>query len=140
MADELLARKVVETMLARDCFSQWLGVRLIKIGLGQVEIEMTVRKEMLNGFARCHGGIPFSLADSALAFAANTHGQIAVAIDNTIPYPAPINDGDTLRASAGEIKCGNQIGFYDVTVTNQHGHKVAVFRGTVYRTGKDYLS
>jgi len=133
-----LPTDIVSRMLAKDAFSAWLGITVKKVELGCVIVSMTVRADMLNGFGRCHGGIPFALADSALAFAANTHGKVAVAIDNQISYPAPISEGDTLIAEAHELGRSNKLGFYSVTVTRGDGIKVALFKGTVYITEKDF--
>jgi len=94
---------------------------------------------MLNGFHTCHGGITFSLADSALAFASNNHGSVAVALETSIAFPTPVYEGDELMAIAQEQSKGNSVGVYNVTVTNQAKVKVGVFRGTVYRTKKEYF-
>ena len=93
-----------------------------------------VRDEMLNGFGICHGGVTFAVADSALAFASNTHGRVTVSVENTIAYPAPVRAGDTLTAVAEEETAGERLAFYRVTVRRQDATVVALFRGTVYRT------
>jgi acyl-CoA thioesterase len=134
-----LALRVVDRMLEKDEFSKWLGIEVIKITPGYAELKMVIRKEMLNGFHTCHGGITFSLADSALAFASNNHGRIAVALEAGIAFPTPVVEGDMLTAIAEEQSKGNSIGVYNVSVTNQSGVKVGVFRGTVYRTKKEYF-
>ncbi len=102
-------------------------------------VRMTVRDDMLNGFGVCHGGATFALADSALAFACNTHGRVTVAIDNSITYPKAIARGDVLTATAEEESSSNRLGFYRVTVTRGNGEAVALFRGTVYKTGKAFF-
>ena len=135
-----LAEKCVNYMVERDEFSRWLGMRLLEIKPGKVRAEMKVRREMLNGFAVSHGGVVFSFADSAFAFACNTHGKISVSIENSISYPNPIKEGDVLRAVAEEESVSNSVGFYRVVVTNQREEKVAIFRGTVYRTKKDFFA
>ena len=121
-------------MVSRDGFSAWLGVELIEVRPGGCTLRLRIRSDMLNGFGTCHGGIPYSLADSALAFASNTHGTVTVSIQNTISYPLPVMEGDILTAVAEEESAGNRIAFYRVTVTNQSSAIVALFRGTVYRT------
>lgn len=130
------AEELVAGMVSRDGFSDWLGVEIIKVSPGGCTAKLRVRREMLNGFGMCHGGIPYSLADSALAFASNTHGTVTVSIENTISYPAPVGEGDILTAVAEEESAGNRIAFYRVTVTNQSNVAVALFTGTVYRTSK----
>ncbi|MFN8583403.1 MAG: 3-oxoadipyl-CoA thiolase [Gemmatimonadaceae bacterium] len=93
---EALARRVIAAMLEKDALSRWLGLQVVEITPGGCVCRMTVRAEMVNGFGVAHGGIVFSLADSAFAFACNQHGQVTVAVDNTITYPAPIHPGDEL--------------------------------------------
>ncbi len=134
-----LAQKVVSKMLEHDEFSKWLGIEVLNISPGYSKLKMKIRKEMLNGFHTCHGGITFSLADSALAFASNNHGRVAVALETSIAFPAPVVEGDELTAIAEEQSKGNSVGVYNVSVINQAGVKVGVFRGTVYRTKKEYF-
>ena len=135
-----LAERVVAGMMARDAFSRWLGIEILATKPDESELRMTVRAEMVNGFGVAHGGIAYSLADSALAFAANTNGNVTVAIDNGITYPAAINVGDVLTARCMKDSTTRRLGFYRVTVTNQAGAIVATFKGTVYRTDKQHLS
>src|SRR5919204_2403851 len=99
---EQLAQRVVDAMMERDAFSQWLGIKVLSVRTHEATVAMTVRPEMVNGFGVSHGGIVYSLADSALAFAANTHGQVTVAIENSISYPQPVSAGDVLVATAEE--------------------------------------
>lgn len=133
-----LAVRIVNGMLAKDAFSRWLGIEALEIAPRRSALRMTVRAEMVNGFGVAHGGIAYSLADSALAFACNTHGQVTVAVENAISYPAPIAVGDVLTAVAEEESSTNRLGFYRVTVKNQHDVLVAIFRGTVYDTKRDH--
>jgi acyl-CoA thioesterase len=139
MDTQALAEKVVDTMYNNDWFSQWLGIERITIRLGHCILRMKVRKDMLNGFAIAHGGITYSLADSALAFASNSHGRKAVSVETSISHTEPLHEGDTITATAEEIKLSNKIGIYHITVTNQKNEKVALFKGTVYRTSKDWF-
>ena len=134
------AERLVHGMLERDAFSRWLGVELVALRPGACTLRMRVRGEMLNGFGVCHGGVTFSLADSALAFASNTHGTVTVSIDNAIGYPAPATAGDELTAEAIEETASARVGYYRVTVRNQRDETVALFRGTVYRTQKEHES
>ena len=136
--DQKLAERVVSGMMAKDAFSQWLGIEVVTTKPDESVVRMTVRPEMVNGFGVAHGGISYSLADSALAFAANTNGNITVAIDNGITYPAAIHVGDVLTASCTKDSTTRRLGFYRVTVTNQKGAIVATFKGTVYRTDKEH--
>jgi acyl-CoA thioesterase len=134
------AERVVAGMMARDAFSQWLGIEVLVTKPDESVVRMTVRPVMVNGFGVAHGGIAYSLADSALAFAANTNGNITVAIDNGITYPAAIHVGDVLTATCTRDSTTRRLGFYRVTVTNQSGATVATFKGTVYRTDKPHVS
>ena len=131
-----LAERVVRGMLERDAFSRWLGIEAVEIAPRRSVVRMTVRAEMVNGFGVAHGGIAYSLADSALAFACNTHGMVTVAVENGIGYPAKVEVGDVLTATAEEDATTNRLMFYRVLVTNQHRAVVATFRGTVYKTQK----
>lgn len=135
-SDQKRAEDLVSGMVSRDGFSAWLGVELVEVRPGGCTLRMRVRADMLNGFGMCHGGIPYSLADSALAFASNTHGTVTVSVQNTISYPSPVAEGDILTAVAEEESAGNRMAFYRVMVTNQSSSAVALFRGTVYRTKK----
>ena len=139
-AAQELAERVVAQMLARDEFSRWLGIEVTHVAPDAATVRMTVRPEMVNGFGVCHGGIAFSLADSALAFASNTHGHVTVSIENGIRYPAPIAPGDVLTATAVEQSASRRLAYFDVTVRNQNGDAVALFRGTVYRTSREHFN
>src|SRR6476660_3492491 len=90
------AEKIVGKMYDDDLFSQWLGIERIKIEQGHCILQMKIRNEMVNGFGIAHGGIAFSLADSALAFASNAYGRLSVALDCSISYPAAVNVGDEI--------------------------------------------
>jgi acyl-CoA thioesterase len=136
---QALAQRLVAAMLERDAFSAWLGLEVVALGPGACTVRMRVRADMVNGFGVCHGGVTFALADSALAFASNTHGTVTVSIENSIAYPAPAREGDTLTAEAVEESAGGRVAFYRVVVRTQDGANVGLFRGTVYRTGKPLL-
>lgn len=135
-----LAARVVDRMFDQDWFSQWLGIERVLIAPGKCILKMKIRKEMLNGFSIAHGGITFSLADSALAFAANSHGQRSVSVETSISHTEPLMENDEIVASAIEMNRSNKIAIYQVNITNQHGRTVALFKGTVYRTSKDWFS
>jgi len=134
-----MAERCVRTMLADDAFSRWLGIEVVAVAPRSATLRMAVRAEMLNGFGVCHGGVTFSLADSALAFACNTNNRVTLSVDNAISYPAPVHEGDILTAVAAAEIVGGRIGFYTVKVTRQDGGTVAIFRGTVYDTGRPLL-
>jgi len=127
------AEAVVAGMMARDAFSQWLGIDVLRVAPGEAQLRMTVRPEMVNGFGVAHGGITFSFADSALAFASNSHGRVAMSIDTQIAHARAVQVGDVLVAEAVEESRTERLGFYRVRVTRDD-EPVALFRGTVYRT------
>ena len=132
------AKAVVDQMYNHDAFSQWLGIERIKDGPGVSVLRMTVRKEMTNGFAIAHGGITFSLADSALAFACNSHGKKSVSIECDINHVKSVHEGDVLTATAEEISRTNKLAVYHIKVTDQKDEVVALFKGLVYRTSEDW--
>jgi acyl-CoA thioesterase len=138
MANDL-ANKVVSAMYDKDWFSQWLGIERVKIETGTCVLKMKVRKEMLNGFGIAHGGITYSLADSALAFASNSHGKMAVSVETSISHTAQLHEGDEITATTEEMSLSNKIAVYQITVKNQKNEVVALFKGTVYRTGKEWF-
>lgn len=135
-ADE--ARAVIMRMFAQDAFSQWLGIEVVEVGVGRCVLRMFVREEMTNGFGTAHGGIVYSLADTALAFCTNADGETAVALDCSMSYPAAVRPGDVLTAVGIQETTTRKIGFASVTVVNQEGVTVGHFRGTVYRTSKPH--
>lgn len=139
-AAQALAERLVAVMRARDGFSAWLQLEVASLAPSACTLRMTVRADMLNGFGVCHGGVTFALADSALAFASNTHGHVTMSIENGISYVAPAVLGETLTATAVEEGAGGRLAFYRVTVRKQDDTTVAIFRGTVYRTQREMLS
>lgn len=130
---------VVDTMMQNDLFSQWLGIEIIEVKEGYSKIQMAVRDEMVNGLGTVHGGIAFSLSDSAFAFACNNRNNLSVALDTSINFTKPTKPGDVLTAEAKEIHNGRSTGLYIITVTNQHNEQVALFKGTCFRTGKTLI-
>ena len=136
---DLLAQKVVAHMMEHDQFSQWLGITLLDIQEGYSKIQMTVREEMLNGFGIVHGGLAFSLADSAFAFACNNRNNLSVALDTSINFTKAVQVGDTLVAEAKEIHNRKSTGLYPIPITNQKQQVVAVFKGTCFRMGKKLI-
>ncbi|MBL0340980.1 MAG: hydroxyphenylacetyl-CoA thioesterase PaaI [Bacteroidetes bacterium] len=120
-------------MMAQDYFSQWLGIQVESVSPGNCRLSLTLRKEMLNGFGIAHGGIAFSLADSALAFASNSHNRKSLVIETSMSFTAPAREGDVLTAEAEEVNLTGRTGIYYVTVTDQENKKLAVFKGIVFR-------
>lgn len=133
-------QQVVQHMMEMDQFSQWLGITVLDIKEGYSKIQMTVRTEMVNGFGIAHGGIAFSLADSAFAFACNNRNNLSVALDTSINFIKAVNVGDILTAEAKEMHNGRSTGLYLITITNQKEEAVAHFKGTCFRTGKELIS
>lgn len=128
-----LAERVASTMFANDRASQALGMRIASVSPGRAELTMTVRDDMLNGHAICHGGFIFLLADSTFAFACNSYNRNTVAQGCSIEYLAPAHAGDVLHATGVERSRGGRTGVYDIEVRNQNDRTVALFRGKSYR-------
>ena len=132
------AQKIVEKMYLNDAFSQWLGIKIISVEQTKVVLQMEVRREMTNGFHVTHGGITYSLADSALAFASNGHGRLSMSIETSISHTRSIKTGDILTATSEEVSLTNKIGVYHIKVTNQHNQTVALFKGMVFRKEEEW--
>ena len=130
---QALAERVGASMLASDRASRALGMRIVSIGPGNAEMAMTVRDDMVNGHAICHGGYIFLLADSTFAFACNSYNRNTVAQGCSIDYLAPAHAGDVLHATGLERSRTGRTGVYDIEVRNQHGKTIALFRGKSYR-------
>ncbi len=137
--EQALAERIISAMVEKDAFSRWLGIEVVNVRPRGSAVRMTVRQDMVNGFGVCHGGVTFSLADSALAFASNTHGRVTMSIENTIAYPKAVAVGDVLTATADEESGSNRLGFYRVSVTKANGEIVALFTGTVYKTHQAFF-
>lgn len=139
MSPEEKAKAIVDLMYNNDPFSQWMGIERIVDAPGKSVLSLTVRADMLNGFQIAHGGISYSLADSALAFAANAHGFQCVSVETSISHIKKVHLGDVLTTEVEEKNLSGKIGIYHVTVFNQRNEAVAYFKGTVYRTDKLWL-
>ena len=124
-------------MLSQDAFSQWMGIEIIEYELGRCKVAMTIRKEMLNSMNYAHGGISYTLADTAFGFAANTHGKYAVSIETSINHIEALEEGDYLIAESVIEKVNNKLGFNIIEV-KRNDELVALFKGVVYRTQKDW--
>ncbi len=129
--------KIPYKMLSQDAYSQWLGIEIIECELGRCKVAMTVRKEMLNSMHKAHGGITYSLADTAFGFAANTHGKFAVSIETSINHIEAVSEGDYLTAESVIEKVNNKLGFNIIEI-KRGDELVALFKGVVYRTQKDW--
>ena len=138
MKPEVIAQKIIDKMYNNDPFSQWLGAERVAEGPGYSVLRMKVREEMCNGFGIGHGGITYSLSDSAFAFASNSRGQKAVSIETSISHIKPIFPGDILTATAKEENLGGKIAIYTVEVHNQDRTLVALFKGMVYRKSESW--
>lgn len=130
---QALAEYVSAHMYAQDPASQALGIKLIAVKPGKARMTMSVRSDMLNGHKTCHGGFIFSLADSTFAFACNSRNMPTVAAGCSIDYLAPAFEGDLLEAVGTEVNLAGRTGVYDIEVLNQHGQRIAIFRGRSYR-------
>jgi acyl-CoA thioesterase len=133
----MIPKEIVNKMFQNDSFSQWLGITIESIEEGTCTLSMTIRKEMLNGFAIAHGGITYSLADSALAFASNSHGRQSVSIDTSINHIETLKEGDTIVAVAKQEALKNKFGFYTIEIKKENT-VVALFKGTVFRSDKEW--
>ena len=133
MTPQQTAEHVRDGMLARDRAARNLAMRITHIAPGEATIEMAVRDDMLNGFDTCHGGFITTLADTAFAYACNTRNEMTVASGLSVDFVAPGRPGDVLVAEAKELSQAGRTGVYDVTVTNQRGERIAVFRGRSHR-------
>lgn len=131
-------KQIVDKMMAGDEMSRWLGIKVMDYTPGNVVCQLVVRAEMVNGFKIAHGGITYSLADSALAFSVNSHGIQSVSVETSISHLKPVQIGDILTTQTKEISLSNKIGVYTTEVINQDDVLVAAFKGTVYRTGKEW--
>jgi acyl-CoA thioesterase len=127
------AERAAQALYRRDRASQSLGMRIVEVGPGRARVAMTVRPDMVNGHDVCHGGIVFALADSAFAFACNSYNESTVAAAAAIDFLAAARAGDELTAQAAELWRTKRNGIYEITISNQRGERVALFRGRSYR-------
>jgi acyl-CoA thioesterase len=131
---------ILNMMMAKDYFSQWLGIEVLEITEGKCKLKMQIKKDMLNGFGIAHGGITYSFADSALAFASNSYGKKAVSIETSISHLVSLLENDVITAEVFEQSNSNKIAIYTVDVIKQAtNQKIAMFKGTVYKTDKNWF-
>ena len=133
------AQAIAARLLARDPFSQWLGLVLGEVRVGYCRLHFRVRPDMLNGFGALHGGVAFAAADAAFAFACNSHGRQSVGLTATMDYLEAGRLGDVLAVEAQEESLRDKVGVYQLRLTNQHGTLLALFKGTAYRTRHELL-
>ena len=124
-------------MLSQDAYSSWLGIEILSCEIGRVKVGMTIRKEMLNSMNKAHGGISYALADTAFGFSANTHGSYAVSIETSINHIEALHLGDYITAEATLDVQKTKVGFNIVEV-KKGDELVALFKGVVYRTNKNW--
>ncbi|HEV7443029.1 MAG TPA: hydroxyphenylacetyl-CoA thioesterase PaaI [Steroidobacteraceae bacterium] len=132
---QLVAERAAEALFGRDMASRMLGIRVLGVKPGHARLAMTVRPDMVNGHRICHGGLIFTLADSAFAASCNSYGESTVAAAASIDFLAPAFEGDELSAEANELWRSGRSGLYEITVTNQSGERIALFRGRSHRIG-----
>lgn len=137
---QALAEAVAEAMWSRDHAAQALGIRIESVAPGKASLLMDIRQEMLNGHNICHGGMIFTLADTAFAYACNAYNQTTVASACGIDFLAPARKGETLRAIASERSLAGRTGVYDITVETLEGRQVALFRGKSYRIAGEVIA
>ncbi|WP_298154357.1 hotdog fold thioesterase [Flavobacterium sp.] len=129
--------EIVHKMFDNDAFSQWLGIVVEHVAEGECTLSMTIRKDMLNGFGIAHGAITYAIADSALAFASNSHGRQALSVDTSINHIESLKEGDVISAVAKENALKNKFGFYTVEIKKGETI-VALFKGTVFRSDRQW--
>lgn len=135
--NNMKGEQVPHKMLSQDAYSQWLGIEILECEIGRCKVAMTIRGEMLNSMNKAHGGISYSLADTAFGFAANTHGKFAVSIETSINHIEALDEGDYLIAESVIEKVNRKLGFNIIEV-KRGDELVALFKGVVYRTQKDW--
>ncbi|QHI36801.1 Acyl-coenzyme A thioesterase PaaI [Kordia antarctica] len=133
----LSGNKIPKKMLSLDPFSTWLGIEILECEIGKCKVGLTIRKDMLNSMGKAHGGISYSLADTAFGFAANTHGKYAVSIETSINHIEALEEGDYIYAESVIEKVKNKLGFNIIEV-KRGDELIALFKGVVYRTQKDW--
>ena len=134
-----LAQKIADAMMLEDGFSNWLGLRIISIIPGHCQIQMQITPAMLNGFGIAHGGIVFSVCDSACSFAVNAHGRRSMSVESSISQFKAVQPGDVLNCYVKEESLGKKLGVYSAEIINQDEMKIAIFKGTYYRSDKKWF-
>jgi acyl-CoA thioesterase len=132
------SRRIAEKMMKEDAFSRWMGMEILDVREGFCKVSCTITDDMLNGFRVTHGGIIFSLADSALAFSAATYGRVALALDNSISFTQKTSSGNRLTATSECLQITYKTGLFEVKVRNEKDELVAVMKASVYRTSEEF--
>lgn len=125
-------KEIIKLMMSKDAFSNWMNIQVNTIEKGSCSLSCVIKEEMLNGFSIAHGGIAYSLADSTLAFAANSHGYQSFSIETSISHLVKVQKEDTLTSISKEIHRGNKTGLYHIEIFNQNKELIALMKGTVY--------
>jgi len=133
-----IPESIVRSMMSNDQFSQWLGIEILHVKEGYSKTGLRIRPDMVNGFGIAHGGITFSLADSALAFASNSLGRHAVSTSTSIHHLSPVRVGDYLIAETQCKSTGHKLSLYSIDIYDQNDNKVAYFIGNVYRKHEEW--
>ncbi len=133
------ALAVYHKMMEHDYCTQWLGATAVFVKEGHCKLQMQVRKEMLNGHGILHGGIAYTFADSAFAFASNSYGRVAVSINGSMVFSKAAKEGDVLFAEAKPLNVSYKTADFDVNVMNEEEEVYYYFRGTVYRSSKEVI-
>ncbi|HEV2478355.1 MAG TPA: hydroxyphenylacetyl-CoA thioesterase PaaI [Puia sp.] len=128
--------EITAHMMTHDHFSQWLGLQVDATKTGYCKLHFQITDQMLNGFAVVHGGVLFAAADSAFAFACNSHGILTLALNADISFTRSAHSGDVLTVEARAVHQGGRTGVYQVEITNSTGELIALFKGTAYQTSK----
>ncbi|RLZ08636.1 hydroxyphenylacetyl-CoA thioesterase PaaI [Faecalibacter macacae] len=132
-------QRLLHAMTANDKFSEWLGLEVLEVREGYAKLQAKIRPEMMNGVGSVHGGVTFSMADSAFAFSCNMYNNISVALDVHISFTKAGRDGDVFTIESQEVSTTKKTGIYDIKVTNQNNELIALFKGTCFRTGKPLI-
>ena len=133
------SQKLLKAMTDHDKFSEWLGLEVLEVREGYAKLQAVIRPEMMNGVGSVHGGVTFSMADSAFAFSCNMYNNISVALDVHISFTKAGREGDIFTIESQEVSSTKRTGIYDIKVTNQHNELIALFKGTCFRTGKPLI-
>lgn len=130
---------IVDMMLNNDAFSRWLGIKVVDLLPGFCQLQMLVTEDMCNGFSIAHGGIAFSLADSCCSFAVNAHGRKAVSVETSVNQFKALQPGDSITCTCKEESLGKKLGVYTAEIINQDAVRIALFKGTYYRSEKRWI-
>lgn len=133
------SQRLLKAMLDHDKFSEWLGLEVLEVREGYAKLQAVIRPEMMNGVGSVHGGVTFSMADSAFAFSCNMYNNISVALDVHISFTKAGREGDIFTIESQEVSSTKRTGIYDIKITNQHNELIALFKGTCFRTGKPLI-